>query len=214
MFKNREDAGKRLAKSLERYRGQGVLVLSIPRGGVEVGFQVAKHLLADFSILIARKLPFPDNPEAGFGALAEDESVVILKEVSIWVTEEEIKNIVQEQSEEIKRRVKVLRNGKPLPEISGRKVILVDDGLAMGSTMRAAVALCRKKKAQKIVVAVPVSGERVARKIDKIADETVILEIPESFQAVAQVYLNWYDVSDEEVIEILRDWKKNGVSKE
>ncbi len=209
MFKDREDAGKRLANALKKYKDQGVLVLSIPRGGVEVGFQVAKHLLADFSILIARKLPFPDNPEAGFGALAEDGSFIILKEATIWVAEEEIKHIIQEQSEEIKRRVNVLRNGKPLPKISGRTVILVDDGLAMGSTMRAAVALCRKKKAQKIVVAVPVSGKRVAREIEKIVDETVILEMPEFFQAVAQVYLNWYDVSDEEVIEILRDWEKS-----
>ncbi len=208
MFEDREDAGKKLARPLKKYKGQGVLVLAIPRGGVEVGYQVARHLDADFSIVISRKLPFPDNPESGFGALAEDGSAILLREASSWVPEKDIKEIILEQSEEIKRRVSVLRKGKPLPEISGRTVILVDDGLAMGSTMRAAVELCHKKNAQKIVVAVPVAGRRVAREMADRADETVILEKPEFFRAVAQVYSNWYDVPDEEVLEILEEWEK------
>jgi putative phosphoribosyl transferase len=208
MFKDREDAGKKLAEALVKYKGKGVLVLAIPRGGAEIGFQVAGHLHADLAILIARKLPYPDNPEAGFGALAEDGSTIILKEASLWVPEEKIKEIVLKQSEEIKRRVQVLRKGDPLPEIMGRTVILVDDGLAMGSTMRAAIELCRKRNADKIVAAVPVAGGRIAQEIDKIVDETVILEIPEFFHAVAQVYSNWYDVQDEEVLEIMRKWER------
>jgi putative phosphoribosyl transferase len=207
MFKDREEAGKKLALALDGYEGQGVLVLAIPRGGVEVGYQVAKRLQAEFSILVARKLPYPANPEAGFGALAEDGSAIILKESSWGLTEEEIGNIVREQAEEIRRRVEVLRKGKSLPEISGRTVILVDDGLAMGSTMRAAVELCRKRNAKKIIVAVPVAGGRVAAEMDQIADEVVVLEVPESFYAVAQVYLNWYDVPDDEVIEIMKKWE-------
>ncbi|MFW6129170.1 MAG: phosphoribosyltransferase [Candidatus Aminicenantaceae bacterium] len=208
MFQNRTDAGKKLAEALEHYKNKGVLVLAIPRGGVEVGFQVAKHLGADFSVLISRKLPFPDNPEAGFGAVAEDGSTVILKEPSFLISEQKIKEIVSKQKQEITRRVKVLRKGKALPKITGRTVILIDDGLAMGSTMRAAIKLCRNKEAQKIVVAVPVAGGHVASEIDKIADETVFLKIPRFFQAVAQVYENWYDVPDEEVLEILKKWKK------
>lgn len=208
MFKNREDAGQKLAEALEQYKDQGALVLAIPRGGVEVGFQVARNLRADFAILISRKLPFPDNPEAGFGALAEDGSTVILKEPSRWISEEEIKEILKEQSEEIRRRVKVLREGKTLPVITGKTVILVDDGLAMGSTMRAAVKLCRKRNARKIVMAVPVAGDRVAREMAEIVDDIVILEVPKFFRAVAQVYSNWYDVSDEEVLEILEEWGK------
>ncbi len=207
MFKDREEAGKKLALALDSYEGQGVLVLAIPRGGVEVGYQVAKRLQAEFSILVARKLPYPANPEAGFGALAEDGSAIILKESSWVLTEEEIGNIVREQAEEIRRRVEVLRKGKSLPEISRRTVILVDDGLAMGSTMRAAVKLCRKRNAKKIIVAVPVAGGRVAAEMDQIADEVVVLEVPESFYAVAQVYLNWYDVPDDEVIEIMKKWE-------
>ena len=208
MFKDRQDAGKKLAKALDHYRDKNVLVLAIPRGGVEVGFEVAKFLHADFSILISRKLPYPDNPEAGFGALAEDGSTIILKGATLWIPEKKIKEIIQEQSEEIERRIKVLRKGENLPEIKERTVILVDDGLAMGSTMRAAIELCRKRKAQKIVVAVPVAGDRVSDEMDKIVDETVILEIPPFFQAVAQVYMNWYDVQDKEVLEILEQWEK------
>jgi putative phosphoribosyl transferase len=210
VFKDREDAGKKLAEALEHYKGKRVLVFAIPRGGAEVGFQVARHLCADFAILVARKLPYPDNPEAGFGALAEDGSTIILKEASMWLPREKVKQIVFEQSEEIKRRVQVLRKGNPLPEITKRIVILVDDGLAMGSTMRAAIELCRKRNAKKIVVAVPVAGGRIAQEIDEIADETVILEVPEFFHAVAQVYLNWYDVQDEEVLEIMRKWERQG----
>ncbi|MBN1270759.1 MAG: phosphoribosyltransferase [Candidatus Aminicenantes bacterium] len=208
MFKNRKDAGNNLAFALDFYKGKNVLVLAIPRGGVEVGYQVAKHLGTDFSILISRKLPYPDNPEAGFGAVAEDGSTILLEDASLWIPDEEIKEIISHQIHEIRRRIKVLRKGKPLPEITGRTVILVDDGLAMGSTMRAAIELCRKKKAKKIVVAVPVAGGRIARELDKIVDETVILEVPRFFQAVAQVYLNWYDVSDEKVLNILEKWEK------
>ena len=214
MFEHRKDAGEKLAKALEKYlprrqagKNKKALVLAIPRGGVEVGYQAAKYLNADFSLLISRKLPFPDNPESGFGAVAEDGSTFILKDASVWLSEKEINRIKKEQIQEIKRRIKALRKGRPLPKISGRIVILIDDGLAMGSTMRAAIALCKKKKAKKIIVAVPVSGKDVAQEIGKIADEIIVLEKPDFFQAVAQVYKNWYDVSDEEVIEIMKKWQ-------
>lgn len=207
MFEDRKDAGEKLAKALERYRNKKALVLAIPKGGVEVAFQVAKHLKADFSLLISRKLPFPDNPESGFGAIAEDGSVFIDEEVAQWLSKEEIEKIKEEQIQEIKRRIKILRGGKLLPEISNRIVILIDDGLAMGSTMRAAVELCKNKKANKIIVAAPVSSEDVKEEIGKLVDEIIVLETPEFFQAVAQVYKNWYDVSDEEVIEIMGKWQ-------
>ena len=167
IFRNREDAGRRLGKALEKYRDKKVLVLGIPRGGVEVAYHVAKFLHADLSILVARKLPYPDNPEAGFGALAEDGSAVLSEDARFALSDDEVRRIVREQEEEIQRRIRVLRKGKPLPEIAGRTVILIDDGLAMGSTMKAAIALCRKRKAGKIVVAVPVAGDRVAREIGR-----------------------------------------------
>jgi len=204
MFENRKDAGEKLASALDKYRDKNVLVLAIPRGGVEVGYEVAEYLGAEFSIIVTRKLPFADNPESGFGAIAEDGSAFIFEFAKNLYSRETLQRILYEQREEVERRIAVLRKGKPLPEIKDRTVILVDDGIAMGSTMRASIQLCRKKKAEKIVVAVPVTGKDTKREIGRLADEVVILETPLFFQAVAQVYSNWYDVPDEEVIEILR----------
>lgn len=206
MFEDRKDAGERLGRALEKYKDKDVLVLAIPRGGVEVGYHVAKYLNAGLSILVSRKLPFPHNPEAGFGAVAEDGSAFIFGDADRWLSKETIDEIVEEQKEEIERRIAVLRKDKPLPEIRDKTVILVDDGIAMGSTMRAAIKLCKNKKAKKIIVAAPVSGENVAEEIGRMVDEIVILEKPRFFQAVAQVYRNWYDVPDREVIEIMERW--------
>ncbi|AYK13996.1 MAG: phosphoribosyltransferase [Methanosarcina flavescens] len=205
MFKNRKDAGEKLAKALEKYREENPVILAIPRGGVEVGLQVAAKLNADFSLVIARKLPFPDNPEAGFGAIAEDGSTFILESAYYWLEGETIERIKQQQIAEIERRIKTLRGDKPLPEIRGRTVILIDDGIAMGSTMRAAIELCRNRKAGKVVVAVPVAGREVAEELQKKVDDLIVLETPAYFRAVAQVYERWYDVSDEEVLDLLRE---------
>jgi predicted phosphoribosyltransferase len=134
MFKDRRDAGQELARELQHYKSEDVLVLAIPRGGVEVGYQVAKHLDADFSLLIARKLPYPDQPEAGFGALAEDGSSVVLERATRWVSDATVERVIDEQRQEIERRVAVLRKGEPLPELRGRTVILVDDGIAISQS--------------------------------------------------------------------------------
>ena len=205
MFKDRKDAGEKLAKALEKYKAENPLILAIPRGGVEVGLQVAKKLNADFSLIIARKLPFPDNPEAGFGAIAENGSTFIHENAYYWLSGENIEKIKRQQIAEIERRVKVLRGEHPLPKIKGRTVILIDDGIAMGSTMRAAIELCKKREARKIVVAVPVTGSEIAGEIGKKVDELVVLEIPRYFRAVAEAYEKWYDVSDGEVLDLLKE---------
>jgi putative phosphoribosyl transferase len=176
--------------------------LAIPRGGVAVGYEVAKSLNAEFSLIICRKLGFSHNPEAGFGAIAEDGSYVLLE--GMGLSNNEIKSIKIEQKKEVKRRIEVLRHGKPFPDIRSKIVILVDDGLAMGVTMQAAVKMCKNKKAKKIVVAVPVSGKDVADRIRESVDELVVLEMPAMFYAVAQAYENWYDVTDEEVLDIMQ----------
>jgi putative phosphoribosyl transferase len=207
-FEDRKDAGEKLARALEKYKDQNVLVLAIPRGGVEVGYQVAQYLKAGFSILVSRKLPFPDNPEAGFGAIAEDGSTFLFEDASSWLPKETVDNIITRQKHEIQRRIAVLRRGQPLPEIADQVVILVDDGLAMGSTMRAAINLCKNKGAKKIIVAAPVAGEDVAEDVEKMVGEMVVLTKPPFFRAVAQVYRNWYDVSDQEVIEIMEKWHR------
>jgi predicted phosphoribosyltransferase len=211
MFENRTDAGQKLARALRDHQGRDILVLSIPRGGAPVGFEIAKSLKTDFSLLIVRKLPFPNNPESGFGAIAEEGSMVLLNIASRWLSEETINGIVAEQKEEIQRRIQILRGGRPLTRIRERIVILVDDGIAMGSTMRAAIRACQKKSAGKIVVAAPVASPEIARKIDQMeaVDDTVILRKPKFFRAVAQVYRNWVDVADHEVIEIMKEWRRH-----
>jgi len=218
MFKDRKDAGQKLARALEAYEDQEVVVLAIPRGGVEVGYQVATYLDADFSLLIARKLPYPDQPEAGFGAVAEDGSTVILRNAARWVSDEVTETVVEEQRQEIERRIAVLRQGESLPDLEGRTVILVDDGIAMGSTMRAAIKCCRHYDAGEVVVAVPVSGRKVTEQIggerDGLADEVVVLEQPRFFRAVAQVYERWYDVPDSEVTALMETWRREHTRKE
>ncbi len=209
MFKDRKDAGQQLARALETYRNKHALVLAIPRGGVEVGFQVAQYLTAGFSIVVSRKLPFPDEPEAGFGAVAEDGSTFINPYAARWVKPDTVARIIGQQKREIKRRIDVLRRGIPLPEIENQTVILVDDGIAMGSTMRVSINLCQNRKAERVIVAVPVTSRQVEQEIGKLVDEIIVLEKPRFFHAVAQVYENWYDVSDEEVIQLMEEWKKS-----
>ena len=203
MFRHRTDAGQQLARALSQYRDKNPLVLAIPKGGIAVAREVARFLEAPMSVVITRKLPFPDNPESGFGAIAEDGSVFLHPMAEFRVPRRTIESIIREQEREIERRVRVLRKGTPLPGIEGRTVILVDDGIAMGSTMRASIKLCRKLRAQAVIVAAPVSGRETAEDMRKFADGVVILEKPVSFRAVAQVYQHWYDVSDQEAVELL-----------
>lgn len=203
MFEDRKDAGKKLAKSLENYREEDAVVLAIPRGGVPVAFEIASELDKDLFILVSRKLPIPGNPEAGFGAVAEDGSLFMLEDASGWIPADRIDEIVEEQRAVIQRRISNLRDDREFPDIAGRTVILTDDGLAMGSTMRAAIEMCKNKQAGKIVVAVPVSGPSTAKEISGLVDELLVLETPANFFAVAQAYEKWHDVTDQEVVDLM-----------
>ena len=193
-----------------KHKGPDTIVLAIPRGGVEVGYQAAKALDAPLSLIIARKLPFPDNPEAGFGAVAEDGSTWLVPDFRSYLPPDTVEEIIAGQVAEIRRRIGALRAGRELPDIKGRTVILVDDGIAMGSTMRASVQYCRNQEAGEVIVAAPVTGSDTARDMKRIADDVVILETPPNFQAVAQVYRNWYDVPDEEVLDIMKKAEGEG----
>jgi putative phosphoribosyl transferase len=208
MFASRKEAGQRLAQALKSYKGQNPLILAIPPGGAEVGFEVAKSLGADFSLVISRKLPFPDNPETSFGAITEDGSTYLHVDLVRELSPEVVNTIKNEQLREIQGAVEIFRHGRSLPDISGRTVILIDDSLTMGSTMKAAFLLCRKRHAAKIVVAVPVSGKKVMEEIQWLADEVIALESPQFFYDVAQVYDHWSAVSDENILNILAEWEK------
>lgn len=203
MFQDRKDAGQKLEKALVDYTGSEGLVLGIPRGGVEIGFYVAEGLRLPLSLVVVRKLPFPDNPEAGFGAIAEDGSLY-LQPAADRIPPDVFDRICTEQKQEIRRRIRTLRDGKPLPSIANKTVIIVDDGIAMGSTMTAAVRLCKNRQADKIVVGAPVAGAAAVRTLSDEVDDIVVIEKPAYFRAVADAYRDWYDVPDEEVLQIMR----------
>ncbi|MBZ5859008.1 phosphoribosyltransferase [Flavihumibacter profundi] len=208
MFANRKDAAIQLAKALEKYKGTNALVLGIPRGGAETAFYVAIHLDAELSMLVSRKLGHPDNPEFAFGAIAEDGSIYLNPYVKSELSASTINSVVEEQKLEIERRIKMLRKGKPLPNIKGRTVILVDDGIATGATIFAAIEMCKKQKAGKIVVAAPVSSNDVEERFANKADELVILEKPDYYHAVSQVYETFSQLSDEDTIRFMERWEK------
>lgn len=210
-FRNRTDARSRLAEALDPYRGSGALVLGIPRGGAEVAYIAARALLLKFTILVVRKLPFPDNPEAGFGAVAEDGTVYLVPGASHGLPQDVVARIAREQRAEIVRRIDALRGGRSLPDIRGRHVILVDDGIAMGSTTQAALWCCRNRGAGTITVAAPVASPAARRSLDASADETVVLSSPPSFRAVAEAYETWYDVPDREVVAIMSEAQASGI---
>ena len=208
MFTDRKDAALQLAQALEKYRDTHALVLGIPRGGAETAFYVAGHLGAELSLLVARKLGHPKNPEYAVGALAEDGSVYLNPDVRGELVQETIDELVQKEQEEIERRITILRNGEPLPPLKDRVVILVDDGIATGATLYAAIALCKKAGTARIVVAAPVSGRDKKRELLKEVNEVVVLETPSFFHAVSQAYESFYNLTDEEAKGFLERWKK------
>lgn len=207
MFEDRREAGQKLGEALADYKHEKPVVLAIPRGGIEVGFWVAKSLQAPLSIVIVRKLPFPNDPESGFGAIAEDGSQFLFDPLTVWMDPDIIMTVIREQKQELERRTRVFRQVQSPPDIVDKLVILVDDGIAMGSTMQAAINYCRGKKAKKIVVAVPVAGSSNFKQFTDIVDDIVVLEQPPQFRCVAEVYRNWYDVGDDEAISILQNFK-------
>ncbi|MGK7368594.1 MAG: phosphoribosyltransferase, partial [Candidatus Halalkalibacterium sp. M3_1C_030] len=157
MFGNRAEAGLQLAKALEVYRNENPLILGIPRGGIIPGVIIAQELDADFSVVITGKLGIPAHPEAAFGAIAEDKSLYLNPMVQEMLSKEVIENVIHKEEKEINRRIKQYRKRKHLPSLENRTIILVDDGIATGSTLFVAIDLCKKQKARKIVVAAPIS---------------------------------------------------------
>lgn len=208
MFRDRKDAALQLAKALEKYKDKNAIVLGIPRGGAETGYYVALHLGATFSLLIARKMGHPANPEYAMGAIAEDGSIYINEAAAETISQETIDRVAAQQQKEIERRVAFLRHGEPLPDLKGKTVILVDDGIATGATLFASIAMCRNQGVGKLIVAAPVSGMEKERELLSVADEVVILETPAMYYAVSQAYQHFYNLTDEEALEFMEKWKK------
>ncbi len=205
-FPNRIEAGRQLADKLDKYAGrEDVIVLGLPRGGVPVAYEVAKRLRAPLDVFIVRKLGVPGFEELAAGAIASGGVRVLNEDVmrAIPHADEVIEAVAARETGELERREQIYREGRPPPELRGRIVILVDDGLATGATMRAAVKALRQSGAAKIVVAVPVGPPDTCRAIEEEADETICLSTPAFFQAVGQYYEDFSQTSDEDVRELL-----------
>ena len=205
-FSNRTEAGRLLAEKLVKYAGRAdVIVLGLPRGGVPVAYEVAKRLGVRLDVFIVRKLGVPGFEELAVGAIASGGVRVLNQDVmrALPNAEATIESITASETAELERREQSYRAGRPAPELRDRIVILVDDGLATGATMRAAVKALRHRGAAKIVVAVPVGPPDTCREFEEEADETICASVPEFFQAVGQYYEDFSQTSDDEVRELL-----------
>jgi predicted phosphoribosyltransferase len=206
IYRDRTEAGKRLAAELTEYANRpDVLVLALPRGGVPVAFEVARALGAPLDIFLVRKLGVPGHEELAMGAIATGGVRVLNKDVVRYlnIREEVVDAVAAEEQRELVRREKLYREERPAPDVSGKTVILVDDGLATGSTMRAAAAALRQQSPTRIVIGVPVSSPATCDEFRDEVDEIVCAVTPEPFQAVGQWYEDFSQTTDDEVRELL-----------
>lgn len=207
MFRDRRHAGQVLARALARYADRpGVIVLALPRGGVPVGFEVARALGAPLDVFVVRKLGFPGNDEYAMGAIASGGARVIDEALlrQAGVSPAAVERVVQQEERELRRRERAYRGDLPPVELAGRTAILVDDGLATGSSMRAAVKALRGRGAGRIVVAVPVGPADTVRQLARLADDVICVAMPEPFLAVGRFYERFDQTTDEEVLAFLR----------
>ena len=205
-FPNRAEAGRLLAEKLGNYVDRSdVVVLGLPRGGVPVAYEVAQRLGAPLDVFVVRKLGVPGFEELAAGAIASGGVRVLNEDVvrALPNADQLIESVTEKETVELERREQTYRDGRPAPELRDRVVILVDDGLATGATMRAAVAALRQRGVAKIVVAAPVGAPDTCRELEQEADETICAITPEFFQAVGQYYEDFSQTSDEEVRELL-----------
>lgn len=212
IFEDRKEAGRLLAeklKTLNLIRGKGPdgIVLGIPSGGVPVAREIAETLNLPMDLIIVRKIQIPYNPEAGFGAIGPDGEVILNRVLldQLRLTEEEIKVQTKKTMDIIEKRERIFRGKRPFPSVENKIAIIVDDGLASGYTMLSAIRYIRKRGPSKVIVAVPTASQRTVNFILPEVDELLCLNIRSGPTfAVADAYRNWYDLSDEEVLSILK----------
>ncbi len=211
IFENRYDAGRQLAAKLIEYREhRSVVMLAIPNGGVLVALGVALALEADLNLVVSRKVPLPLSPEGGFGAVTDDGTIILNDEVvkKVGLSPHQINYQVNLVRNDIRQRSLLYNKEKPPPAVGGKTAIIVDDGLASGYTMMAAVESIRRRQPKMIVAAVPVASAIALNKVEKIADRVITCVAgfaPEFY--VSDFYRHWHEPSDDEVIQCLKEWR-------
>ena len=215
-FRDRQDAGRQLAERLIRYANRpDVVVLALPRGGVPVAAEIAHRLRAPLDVFLVRKLGVPTHPELAMGAIAEGGIKVLSPSIirDLEIPAPLVEQVAVREQLELARRSAAFRGSRPRPAMSGRIVILVDDGLATGATMEAAILALREHKPARIVVAVPVGAADTCARIGALADELVAVLMPEDFSAVGAWYEDFDQTSDEEVVALLKNHNSEAVKK-
>lgn len=211
LYKDRYDAGRKLAESLYHFKPEKPLILALPRGGVVIGYEISKTLKAPLVVFVARKIGVPFYPELGIGAIAPNGIQILDNELihSLNIPEKEIQKIIELETVELQRRLDTYREGMPPLELKGKTVILVDDGLATGVSAKASILSIKKLNPKKIILAVPVSPPNTALELQKEVDVFLCLHEPKDFYAVSAYYENFNQVSDNEVINLLNKAKRN-----
>ncbi len=208
LFKDRAEAGRLLAQKLSPSVSPDALVFAIPAGGVPVALEISRRLNLPLDLMIVRKVQIPGNTEAGFGAVGPDGEVIFNQDLlkRLHLTKEEIDEEVQKTQKVVEARNRIFRSSRIFPEVIGKTAILVDDGLASGFTMIEAARFLQRRKAGKIIVAVPTAPEETVKRLLLRVDEIYVLNIRASFPfAVAEAYENWYDLGDEEVLSLIKE---------
>lgn len=213
IFKDRLEAGQLLVARLKEMGIKNPFVMGIPRGGIIAASEIAKELKAPLDVVISRKLGLPSQPELGFGAIAPGGIMVLNEEIVklAKIDPETIEKVRKEEDIEIKRRMSAYRDNLPAPDLLGKSVILVDDGIATGITANATIKYLKGLKPKEIILAAPVASTEAAKDLKGLVDSTVFLDIPDNFYAVGQFYLDFPQTTDEEVTNILREY--NNLSK-
>ncbi len=205
-FIDRADAGVELSKDLDKYVDDKSIVIALPRGGVRIGYEVSEKLKLPLFVLVVRKLGSPDNPELGIGAIAENDTFILDRCIIdyLGITSNQIDKVLESEKNELNRRIKQYRSGKPLPNTSGKTIILVDDGLATGVTARAAIKALKKNKPEKIIFAAPVCAHETVKRIRVEVDHIICLIKPNKMRSINFYYQDFSEVTDAEVNAMLK----------
>jgi len=205
IFEDRKNAGKKLALKLEKYRDKKGIVLALPRGGVPVGYEIAKELHLPLDVLVVRKVALPQNPEYGIAAVASPDELYVDRDsmIRLNITPREIAEIAEKEMREMTRREVLYRAGKKPLNLKNKIVILTDDGIATGVTVHAALLALKIQNPNKIILAVPGCPTEIYAELKAVVDEIICFEILDNFQAVGSLYKNFYQMTDAQVIAIL-----------